>query len=214
MSRKNVQKAVFLFTAFAGWTTAVLCLDRQAIGPLGSVVGLATCNRAVQILVGVNPVLYAVTDWLGLVPIAVMFGFALLGLWQWIRRRSLRQVDRSLLVLGGLYLALLVAYLLFESFVINCRPVLIEGVLEASYPSSTTLLALCVLPTAKMQLRDRIRHPAVGRVVLAACTLLLAVLLVGRFLSGVHWMSDLVGGGLLGGALVCFYRAAVDVKTS
>ncbi|MBQ6129654.1 MAG: hypothetical protein IJI51_08345 [Lachnospiraceae bacterium] len=46
--------------------------------------------------------------------------------------------------------------MLFEMVPINYRPVLIEGRLEASYPSSTTLLVLSVMPTLKFQADRRI----------------------------------------------------------
>lgn len=108
-------------------------------------------------LTGVHMFLYAITDWLELVPFGFMLAFALLGLLQWIRRKKLLRVDADLLLLGGFYLAVLAFYLLFEFLAINERPVLIGGALEVSYPSSTTLLVLRVMPTAMMQLHRRIR---------------------------------------------------------
>ena len=68
-------------------------------------------------------------------------------------------VDFSILILGGFYIVVAGLFLFFEICVVNYRPVLIEGILEASYPSSTTLLVLCVMPTAMMQLRSRIGQP-------------------------------------------------------
>ena len=132
-----------MLATFALWTVLVCIVDVQAIGPRGSEVGFATLNDWVHGLTGVNMTLYTVTDWLGLVPIAVAFGFGIFGLVQWIRRKSLRAVDRSILALGGFYVAVMAVYLLFETVVINYRPVLIDGYLEASYPSSTTMLVLC-----------------------------------------------------------------------
>ena len=68
-----------------------------------------------------------------------------MGLGQWIRRKSLRKVDFTILALGIFYIATAAAFLFFENHVINYRPLLIGGNLEASYPSSTTLLAICVM---------------------------------------------------------------------
>lgn len=45
------------------------------------------------------------------------------------------------------YAVVIFAYLVFEMIPINYRPVLIDGGMEVSYPSSTTLLVLCVMPT-------------------------------------------------------------------
>ena len=150
--------------------------------------------------------LYTVTDWLGLVPVGFGLGFAVWGLAQWIRRKRLRQVDFSLLALGGFYLVVLGVYLLFETVVINYRPVLIDGYLEASYPSSTTLLVLCVMPTSVMQVRRRIQNPVWRKGLCLLLTAFTAFMVVGRLLSGVHWFSDIVGGGLLSAGLVLLYR--------
>ena len=147
---KSLWIGLGILAAFALWTVLVHSIDVQAIGPNGSSVGFAVLNKAVHETIGVHWGLYKVTDWLGLIPIGFVFGFAVLGLAQLIRRRSLFKVDRSILVLGGFYIVVMAMYLLFEEVTINYRPVLIDGNLEASYPSSTTMLALCVLPTAMM----------------------------------------------------------------
>ena len=123
--------------AFILWTAAVRLIDVRAIGPEGSRVGFAALNGAFHALTGEHMTLYNMTDWLGLVPACFILGFALLGLVQLIRRKSLRRVDGSILILGAFYIVVLAAYLFFEYYVVNYRPVLIEGVLEASYPSST-----------------------------------------------------------------------------
>ena len=162
-TKKNFGIAAILLGAFVVWTAAVRLVDVQPIGPQGSTVGFATVNSWVHNLTGVHMSLYTVTDWLGLVPIGVAMGFALLGLIQWIKRKHLRQVDFSILVLGGFYLLVMAAYILFEVFVINYRPVLINGCLEASYPSSTTMLVLCVMPTTLMQLNARIKNQTLKR---------------------------------------------------
>ena len=136
------------------------------------------------------------------------FGFAVLGLVQLVQRRSLFKVDRSILALGGFYIAVLAVYLFFEEVAINYRPVRIGGNLEASYPSSTTMLALCVLPTAMMQLNGRIRGTAVRRTVLVTLGALTAFMVVGRLISGAHWLTDIIGGVLLSVGLALVYNAA------
>ena len=208
---KETKKRIFLaagaFLAFALWTALVCLVDVRAIGPRGSSVGLATLNGAVHALFGVHFSLYIITDLLGLVPVAVGFGFAILGLFQWIRRRSLFRVDRSLFVLGAFYIVMLAAYLLFEAVPINYRPVLISGFLEVSYPSSTTLLVLCVMPTAEMQLSSRIKSTTLRRCVSIGIYVFTAFMVIARLVSGVHWCSDIVGGILLSAGLVMLYRA-------
>ena len=161
MEKKNKKRFVLgtsLIVAFVLWTVFVRLVDVQPIGPEGSSVGFATLNGFVHELTGVNWVLYTITDWLGLVPIAVALGFAILGLAQLIGRKSLWNVDHSILALGVFYIAVMAAYVFFEIVVINYRPTLIDGYLEASYPSSTTMLVMCVMPTAASQLNARIKN--------------------------------------------------------
>ena len=201
--------AVCLLAAFAAWTAAVLFVDVGAIGPIGSSVGLASVNLSFHRLTGVHPMLYTVTDWLGLVPILFALGFALLGLCQWARRGRLGRVDRSLLALGAFYIAVMVFYALFEKLCVNYRPVLIDGALEVSYPSSTTMLSLCVMPTALMQLSSRIKHRGLRQWVGAAIGGFTAFMVIGRLISGVHWATDIIGSVLLSFGLFKLYQSAV-----
>lgn len=204
-NKKSLHTSVSLLAAFAAWTLLVLFVDKGAIGPIGSSVGLASLNGFAHGIIGVNMTLYTVTDWLGLVPIAFALGFAILGLAQWIASKSLLRVDRSLFVLGGFYIAVIAAYVFFEAFTVNYRPVLIDGVLEGSYPSSTTMLVMCVMPSAAMQLGDRIKNSVLRRCIVIAITVFTLFMVVGRLISGVHWITDIIGGALLSGGLVGMY---------
>ena len=197
--------ALLMLAAFLLWTLAVCFIDVEAIGPNGITVGFSTVNKFVHGLTGDNMTLYAITDWLGLVPIAFVIGFAFLGLAQWIKRKRLSRVDRSILILGVFYITVMALYLLFEEVVINYRPILINGNLETSYPSSTTLLVACVMPTAVMQLNFRIKNGIVKKSVILLITAFIVFMILGRLISGVHWLSDIVGGVLLSAGLVLGY---------
>ena len=209
--KKRIFVGAGFLAAFVLWTVLVSLVDIRAIGPNGSSVGFATLNGYVHKLTGVSIPLYTITDWLGLVPIGVAFSFALLGLVQWIKRKSLLKVDRSLLVLGGFYVVVLAAYLFFEIVVINYRPVLLGGYLEASYPSSTTMLVMCVMPTAMMQLHARIKNDVFRRCVMISIAVFIVFMVIGRLVSGVHWLSDIIGGALISAGLVMIY-ASVSVR--
>ena len=208
-NQKNFCIATCLLAAFLLWTAAIQFVDVQAIGPQGSSVGFATMNRFVHNLTGVHMSLYTITDWLSLVPLMFVMGFGILGLIQWIKRKHLLKVDDSILVLGGFYIVVMAAFVLFEVLVINYRPVLIDGVLEASYPSSTTMLVMCVMPTAIMQFHARIKNKVFRRCVTYAITAFTAFMVIGRLISGVHWVTDIIGGALLSAGLVLMYRAVI-----
>ena len=216
MKKKNKKMLVWgasLLAMFVLWTVLVRFVDVRAIGPEGSSVGFATLNGFVHELTGVNWLLYTVTDWLGLVPIAVAFGFAILGLVQLIKCKSLWKVDHSILALGGFYIVVMAVYVLFEMVFINYRPTLIDGYLEASYPSSTTMLVMCVMPTAMMQLRARIKNKVFSRCVMVAIAVFIAFMVIGRLVSGVHWITDIIGGALFSTAIVLMYYAICNIVT-
>ena len=206
--------ALITLGAFVAWTLLVRFVDVEAIGPQGSSVGFAALNQLVHRATGVNMTLYVITDWLGLVPIFTALGFAVIGLCQWISRRSILRVDHSILALGVFYLAVMAAYVFFEYVVVNYRPVLIEGVLEASYPSSTTLLTLCVMPTAAIQLRERMKKGVFCLAIDLVIWGFTAFMLAARLISGVHWVTDIVGGILLGAGLVMAYAYAFYLVNS
>ena len=205
-NRRNLYASLFMLVAFVLWTIAVLFVDVKAIGPYGSSVGFASINDIIHKLTGVNMPLYHVTDWLGLVPIFVALGFALLGLAQWIVRKKLSRVDYSIFILGGFYITVMAVYILFETVTVNYRPVLIDGVLETSYPSSTTLLVMCVMPTAIMQFNSRVKNKILKKCLSLLIALFIIFMVVGRLISGVHWFTDIVGGALLSAGLVMMYR--------
>jgi undecaprenyl-diphosphatase len=204
MKRKIAVGCIEL-AAFVLWTAAVCLVDVQPIGPEGSAVGFAAVNGFVHDLTGVNMTLYVITDWLSVIPLGVVMGFAALGLRQWIQRKSLWKVDRSILALGVFYLAVGAVFVFFEIVAVNFRPVLIDGVLEASYPSSTTMLVLCVMGTGAVQWRDRIKYPVFRGLVMAAVSLFMVFMVAGRLLSGVHWLTDIIGGGLISCGLIAVY---------
>jgi undecaprenyl-diphosphatase len=214
MDKKNSRLfwvGVGLLAVFVLWTVLIRFVDVEAIGPRQSSVGFATLNGYIHNLTGVNMSLYIITDWLGLVPIGVAFGFAVLGIVQCIKRKSLLKVDRSILTLGGFYIVVMAVYILFEIVVINYRPTLIDGYLEASYPSSTTILVMCVMPTAMMQLRTRIKNDLFRRCVMLTITVFIAFMVIGRLVSGVHWITDIIGGALLSTAIVLMYYSIGNI---
>ena len=209
MERKGFLWSGILLLGFVSWTFLIQTVDVQPVGVNGTGIGFAAVNTWFHRLTGVHMSLYTVTDWLGLVPIAVCIGFGLLGLMQWIRRKSIAKVDRDILLLGGYYILVILGYLIFEMIPINYRPILIDGAMEASYPSSTTLLVLSVMPTLLFQVNRRARSQKVRRITAAFVLLFSAFMVIGRLIAGVHWLTDIVGAVLLSAGLYCLYRTTV-----
>ena len=209
--QKILLSGIATVVLFALWTAAISLIDVQAIGPQNSSVGFATLNGFIHSLTGVHMTLYTVTDWLGLIPLGFILGFAILGFIQLIQRKSLFKVDSSILVLGAFYIVVMAAYLFFEYYVVNYRPVLIHGFLEASYPSSTTLLVMCVMPTAVMQLNSRMKNTKMKRTFAFVFSAFTAFMVIGRLVSGVHWITDIIGGAILSAGLVMIYYSVTNL---
>lgn len=197
-----------LLILFVLYTLSLTFVDKQPIGPNGSSVAYGDMNKAVHELFGVNMTIYNITDWAGVPAIFIVLGFAILGLVQWVKRKNIWKVDSSILVLGVFYILVFAAYVFFEFVVINRRPVLINGILEASYPSSTTMLAMCVLPTAMMQFHRLIQNCNIRNTVNILCGLFTAFMVLGRLVCGVHWFTDILGGVIFSAAMILLYCGA------
>ena len=130
-----------------------------------------------------------------------------MGLVQWWKRKSLMKVDSDIICLGIYYVIVILAYLIFEIIPINYRPILIEGRMEASYPSSTTLLVLCVMPTLVEQAARRIKSRKIKTFISSFVILFSLFMVVGRVISGVHWFTDILGAVMLSIGLFHIYKA-------
>ncbi len=207
--KRNLLTGATLIAAFVIWTVLIQCIDVQPVGQKGTKIGFAAFNVWFHQLTGVHMPIYTVTDWLGLVPIFICMCFGILGLVQLVKRRSLLRVDPDITILGVYYVIVIACYLIFEMIPINYRPVLIEGRLEASYPSSTTLLVLSVMPTLAFQIDRRVTNPAVRMAAMVFTVGFSAFMLIGRLVAGVHWATDIVASVLLSAGLFMLYQSAV-----
>lgn len=207
MKKKISISLLFLFIIF---TISVKFLDVQSVGVNNSEIGFATLNLFIHSFLGVNKSWYNITEILGIVPIMIVVFFAGIGVYQLIKRKSILKIDRDILALGIFYIIVAISYLIFEVVVINYRPILVDGVLEASYPSSHTILAICIIGTAIIQANIRIDSEKIKKYVNFILALVMILIVIGRLLSGVHWFTDIVGGTILSISLVMFYSYTVN----
>ena len=208
-AKRVLLTGVGLLAAFVLWTILIMSVDVQNVGQQGTAVGFAAFNTWFHRLIGVHMRLYTVTDWLGLVPIFICLMFGCIGIVQLMQRKKLLKVDCDILLLGLYYLLVIFGYLIFEMIPINYRPVLIAGRLEASYPSSTTLLVLSVMPTFVFQTHRRLKNRKAKRIIDIMTVTFSLFMVIGRLVSGVHWLTDIIGSVLFSTGLFCIYRAVV-----
>ena len=209
--KKLFYVGLILIAAFVFWTILILTIDVQPVGVNGTDVGFATLNRSFHNLTGVNMTIYYITDWLGLIPVFTTFVFFAVGVAQLIRRKSLFKVDKSIIILGIFYILVIAVYLFFESYIINYRPVLMNGRLEASYPSSHTLMTICLMSVCIDQCSRLIRSKKINTAVKIISYAIIAVTIIGRLISGVHWFTDIIGGILISLTLLSLYHSAIKV---
>lgn len=194
-----------LFAVFVLYTAAVALIDVKPVGQMNSNVGMATINKALSDAIGVHMIWYDITNILGILALLIAAFFGVVGVIQLVTRKSLLKVDRDIIILGCFYVMVIVCYVLFDHFAINYRPVMLEDTLESSYPSSHTMLAVCVMSTAICQLKWKMRDEHVSRIVQGVLAVLIVLTVVGRMISGVHWFTDIIGGVLLSAFLVSLY---------
>lgn len=200
---------MILVVAFAIWTELIQQIDVQPVGQNGTNIGFASLNCWFHQLTGVHMGIYTVTDWMGLVPIFICMLFGGIGFVQLIKRRNLFRVDLDIIILGMYYALVILGYMIFEMIPINYRPILIEGIMEASYPSSTTLLVLSVMPTLSFQVNRRMKNRMMKNAINAFSLLFSLFMVIGRTISGVHWLTDIIGSIILSTGLYLIYESSV-----
>lgn len=191
-NKKNILICVLLVLISIIYTLLVKYVDTSTIGPNGSVVGFSSLNSFVFNLTGNNMTLYKITEILGIIPILIALMYAVIGLIQVIDRKSLK-VDKELIALGILYIIVILIYVFFEKCIINYRPVFIDGILEASYPSSHTLLSICICGSALLINKYLFNNKKIYKYINIISIISMVLIVLGRLLSGVHWASDIIG---------------------
>lgn len=204
---KEVIINIFLIIISIVYTIMVAKIDVRSIGPNNSFVGFSTVNKFFADLIGTNKLLYKVTEIFGLLAILIALLYGLKGLIQLIKRKNILKVNKELLAVGTLYIVVIMIYVFFEKFIINYRPVLIDGELEASYPSSHTMLAICICGSALIINKYLFKNHKFVKYYNTYIVILMVAIVLGRFLSGYHWFSDIIGGIIISLALLQSFKS-------
>ena len=199
MNKKNIIISIILITVSVLFTYLVKVVDVKEV-EIGKI-GFATINEFVFNKTGVNMLYYHITDYLGIIPVLMAFIYALIGLMQLIKRKSILKVDREIIILGIFYLILILIYIFFEKVIINYRPILIDGIKEASYPSSHTMLTICLCGSSIM-INKKLYNNKLTNYMNTFSIIIILVVVILRLISGVHWFSDILGGIIIASALL------------
>ena len=209
--KRNFCISTILILLAVVYTILVKVVDVKQIGVNETSIGFATVNQFVFKTIGVNMIWYHITDWLGLIPIFMAMVYSLLGLIQLIKRRSLFKVDKEIIILGLFYIVVISIYVFFERFVVNYRPILMNEFLEASYPSSHTLMTIC-LCSSSIIVNKKLFDNKITKLMNMLSLVIVMITVIGRLISGVHWFTDIMGGIVISIALLMTLYSAIDVK--
>ena len=208
--KRNFLISSILILVAIGFTILVKLVDVKQVGVNNTEIGFATINQFVFKSIGVNMIWYHITDWLGLVPIFLAIAYALIGLIQLIKRRSLFKVDKEIIILGIFYIIVIALYLFFEKVVVNYRPILMDGFIEASYPSSHTLMTICLCGSSIL-INRKIFNNKLTKIIDIMSFIIIVITIIGRLVSGVHWFTDIIGGILISSALLMTFNSAINL---
>ena len=208
------RKKVFITTAILlaiaiVYTLLVKYYDVASIGPNNSSVGFSGINALIHKTFPYNETWYKITKYLGVVPFIICAYYGIHGLLQLIKYKSIKKVDKKLIYLLVFYILMGITYIFFEKVIINYRPVLEDGVLEASFPSSHTLLAVCICASSLLISKYYIKDKVYLKIFNKLTFLLMVILVVGRLISGVHWLTDIIGGIIYSVFLVYLYYSFI-----
>ena len=212
MKKRNIITSITLLILSVVFTLLVKNIDVKAIGPNESLVGFADINKLFHNLIGSNMAIYKITEIIGLIPLLIAFIYVIIGIKQLITRKSLLKVDKEIYLLGLFYILVLGVYIFFEKVVINYRPVLIDNILEPSYPSSHTLMSICICISSIM-INKKLFRNNLADIENIISIIVMVLIIVGRIISGVHWFTDILGGIIISSTLVVlFYTILSSIK--
>lgn len=151
------------------------------------------------------------TDIMVYTAIATAGLLAVLGIYQWITRKSFKKIDKAIVSLIVPALLVVATYVIFDHiFVLNTRP---DGSGESSFPSTHTMITATVFFCTAIALPHYIKQKYL--VVFLDLVMLAFVVLVpiGRVLANKHWVSDVVGGLIFSAIFATIYLILVKKLT-
>ena len=211
MKRRNLIISILLLMFSIIFIVLLKTVDIKCNAVNNSCIGFATVNQFMFNKIGVNMVWYTITDWLGIIPILMSMVYALVGLKQLIKRKSIKKVDNEIIILGIFYIIVISIYILFEKYIINYRPILLNGFLEASFPSSHTLMTICLCGSSII-INNKLFKNRFTKVLNSISSIIIITTIIGRLISGVHWFTDIIGGILISSCLLMLFYSILNLN--
>ena len=208
MKKQHIITSSMLLVLTVFYTLMVRFYDYRAIGPLNSKVGFANINEQFHNFIGVHMTLYKITNYLGLLLGLIAITYVIIGLIELIKRKKLKKVDKEILIMGAFYTIVILVFILFELLAINYRPVLKDGALDASFPSTHVFITMCICLSSILINKKYFKY---YKIINIAIIVLMATIMILRTISGVHWLTDIIGGLFVGGTLSYIFSFVISI---
>lgn len=124
--------------------------------------------------------------------LAVFAVLVVLGLYQWITRKTLKKVDKPILYLTIPLILMVIVYFVFDKLIIlNTRP---NGSGEPSFPSTHTMVVTTIFLLTALIIPRYIKSKTLNIILDIIMLALIILVSVGRVLANMHWPTDVIGG--------------------
>ena len=210
-TKRNLLISIILILLAIIFTIIVKLIDVKQVGVNETYIGFATINQFIFKNIGVNMKWYYITDYLGLIPIFIAIIYTLLGTIELIKRKNIFKVDKEIIYLGIFYIIIILIYIFFEKIIINYRPILINNLIEASYPSSHTLITICLCGSSII-VNNKLFNSKFTKIINILLIIIIIITIIGRLISGVHWFTDIIGGILISISLLAFFNLLISTN--
>lgn len=151
------------------------------------------------------------TDIMVAAAVATAIIFFVMGVTQWIKRKSFKKIDKTLLALIAPYALMAITYVVFDYiFVLNTRP---DGSGEASFPSTHTMITATVFFCAAIALPKYIKQKSLVAFLDLVMLAFVILVPVGRVLANKHWVSDCIGGLIFAAIFAAIYFVLLKTLT-
>ena len=211
IKKRNILISIILILLSIIFTILIKLIDVQPIGIDGTSIGFATINKSIFDYTKVNLIWYHITDYLGIITIFIVIIYTLIGLIQLIKRKNIFKVDKEIIILGLFYITIILIYIFFEKVIINYRPILIDNIKEASYPSSHTLMTICIC-ISSIIVNKKTYNNKITKITNILSLIIMIITVIGRLISGVHWFTDIIGGIIISSSLLMTLYTIINYK--
>ena len=202
------------------WILAMKIVDLAPIGPYKTTVGMATMNQWFRNLlhydaeIGYYKLMFSITKVLAWVALGGCASWIVVGIVQWIKERSFKGVDFTIIATLAVYGIEIITWLVFKLIKINYGPVILPG---RPYPNHTFPSLLCMHFICSMGttiymigffLEERKKLVLILRI---PCIIVMAAGFICCTISGINWLSHIIASLLFSVTLLLEYSGFAEI---